>query len=121
MINNIDDLTLGEIKALSRFLSQLPTAPVAQSKTPAHPFKIGANYFIRTVTYHYTGKLVEVTPTELVLTDAAWIADDGRLTGALTSCEFSEVEMFPASQQVIIGRGSLVDAVKIEKLPVEQK
>jgi hypothetical protein len=115
MINNIDDLTLGEIKALSQFLSQLPTA------SPAHPFKIGANYFIRTVTYHYTGKLVEVTPTELVLTDAAWIADDGRLTGALTSCEFSEVEMFPASQQVIIGRGSLVDAVKIEKLPVEQK
>ena len=56
-------------------------------KIPAseNPYNIGANYFIRTVTHHHTGKLVQVTSQELVLVDAAWIADDGRLTGG--SCK----------------------------------
>lgn len=86
-----------------------------------HPFKIGANYFIRTVTHHHTGRLVQVTQTELVLEDAAWIADDGRFADALKTCEFAEVEPFPKGRRVIVGRGSLIDAVEIEKVPMSQK
>ena len=86
-----------------------------------HPFNIGGKYFIRTVTHHHTGILLQVTPTELVLTDAAWIADDGRLTAALKSGDFSEVEMFPAGSKVIIGRGSLIDALEISTIPTSQK
>lgn len=48
-----------------------------------HPFEVGKNYFIRTVTHHHTGKLVAVYDHELVLENAAWIADDGRLSDAL--------------------------------------
>lgn len=85
------------------------------------PYKIGSNYFIRTVTYHHCGRLVGVTPTELVLENAAWIADSGRFTQALESGDFSEVEMFPKGELVIIGRGAVVDAVKVESLPTSQK
>ncbi len=87
----------------------------------AHPFNIGKNYFIRTVTHHHTGTLVQVTSTELVLENAAWIADDGRLTDALKKGEFNEIEMFPAGSRVIIGRGSLIDAVEISSIPTSQK
>jgi hypothetical protein len=90
-------------------------------KKAEHPYKIGANYFIRTVTHHLTGKLTFVGASELALTSASWIADDGRFSQAVATGEFSEVEPFPAGKTVIVGRGSLIDAVEIEKLPTVQK
>ena len=91
------------------------------SQRRLHPYKVGANYFIRTVTHHYTGKLVEVFPQELVLEGACWIADDGRFADALKTGEFSEVEPF-ASDQVVIGRGAIIDAcILATSLPASQK
>ncbi len=98
----------------------IPTAPKDTTKDH-HPYEVGCNYFIRTVTQHHTGRLVEVHQGELVLENAAWIADSGRFGENLVSCEFNEVEMFPPSSRVIIGRGSIVDAVEIEKLPTVTK
>jgi len=87
-----------------------------------HPYEIGENYFIRTITHHYTGKLIEVYDNELVLTDAAWIADDGRFKDAVESGTFSELEPFPDSRRVVIGRGSIVDACTVTfPLPRNQK
>ena len=83
-------------------------------------WKIGANYLIRTATMIDAGKLVAVTGNELVLEDASWIADTGRFGKALETCSFNEVEMFPACQ-VIVGRGSLIDAVQIDELPTKTK
>lgn len=83
-------------------------------------WEIGANYLIRTVTMIDTGRLVMVTEHELVLEDAAWIADSGRFADALQSAEFNEVEPFPDGQ-IIVGRGAIIDAVKISKLPRVQK
>lgn len=85
-----------------------------------HPYKVGSNYFIRTVTHHYTGKLEAVYDHELVLNDAAWIADDGRFHNALATGEFNEVE--PMIGNVVIGRGAIVDAsVFNHELPREVK
>lgn len=84
-------------------------------------WKIGANYFIRTVTHHLAGRLVSVEQQELVLDNASWIADDGRFTQALLTCNFDEVELFPPREQVIVGRSSLIDAVEIPSLPTSQK
>jgi hypothetical protein len=84
------------------------------------PWRIGANYLIRTVTMIDTGRLVDVTPTELVLEDAAWIADTGRFSGAVSKASFGEVEPFPAGR-VIIGRGAVIDAVEIHTVPRSQK
>ena len=110
---DIDQLTLGQIKQLRGILGG--------EKSEAHPYEVGASYFIRTVTFHLTGRLVEVTEQELVIEDAAWIADDGRFADALKTGAFSEVEPYPDGK-VIIGRGSLIDAQKVKfSLPRSQK
>ncbi len=85
-------------------------------------WEIGANYFIRTVTFHFTGRLKAVTQHELWLEDAAWIADDGRFTQAVESGVFNEVEPYPSGRTVAVGRGSLIDAHKmVKELPRSQK
>ena len=105
---NIEDLTIGEARKL---------ADLFHSKSgivdDAH-WKVGKCYLIRTVTMIQTGRLVKVTEKELVLEDAAWIADTGRFSEVLVSLNFAECEPFPEGH-VIIGRGALIDAVQIAK------
>ena len=84
------------------------------------PWEIGAIYLIRTVTMIDTGRLVAVSSQELVLEDAAWIADTGRFSDSLRKSEFGEVEPFPDGR-VIVGRGSVIDAVRIKVAPRSQK
>lgn len=116
---NIEQLTIGEARAIAALFAGQPCAVTAAS----HPYTIGGNYFIRTVTHHITGKLIEVGPQELVLMDGAWIADDGRLSDALKKGgEFNEVEPFPDDTRIILGRASIIDAQLITgKLPRSQK
>ena len=78
------------------------------------PFEIGEIYLIRTVTMIDVGRVVAASHKWIVLEDAAWIADTGRFSDALKSCEFSEVEPFPDGH-VIIGAGAVIDAVKIAR------
>ena len=110
-MSKLDELTIGEAKQLA---SMFPKC--AQD----HPWCIGKNYLIRTVTMIQTGRLVAVTQQELVLEDAAWIADTGRFANALKTGKFDEVEPFPDGQ-VIVGRGAIVDAIQISVTPREQK
>ena len=111
---NIEDLTIGEARKL---------AELFYSKTgvvdDAH-WHIGKCYLIRTVTMIQTGRLVKVAEKELVLEDAAWVADTGKFSEALKSLNFDEVEPFPDGQ-VIVGRGAIVDAVQIARVPREVK
>lgn len=72
------------------------------------PYQVGKNYLIRSVTHYYTGRLVSVFRQELVLEDAAWIADTGRFSNALKSGNLNEVE--PMSGRVVVGRGAIIDA-----------
>ena len=53
---------------------------------------IGKKLFIRTVTYHLTGKVEKRIGKFFYLTDAAWIADSGRFMNAIKNGELSEVE-----------------------------
>lgn len=108
---SIEDLTLREIKQAAALFSGVEDNSA---------WEIGANYLIRTVTMIDTGRLVAVTPHELVLEDAAWVADTGRFATAVANAEFGEVEPFP-SGKVIVGRGAIIDAVKIKTLPRSQK
>ena len=109
---NIDEMTIGQARQLSTMFCK--DAPAAC------PWEVGAIYLIRTVTMIDTGRLVAVGPQELVLEDAAWIADTGRFSDALKSLSFSEVEPFPDGR-VIVGRGSIIDAVKISATQRSQK
>jgi len=107
-----EDLTLKQIKQLSALL------PAATADNSA--WEVGKNYLIRTVTMIDTGRLVAVTQQELVLEDAAWIADTGRFADAVAKAEFGEVEPFPDGR-VILGRGAVIDAVQIKVVPRSQK
>jgi hypothetical protein len=98
---NIDELTIGQAKQLAALLGNAPAA--------SGPFEIGKAYFFRTVTHHDLGRVVAVYPTEIVIEDASWIADDGRFGEALASGKLNEIEPFPAGP-VVIGRGSIIDA-----------
>lgn len=115
------NITLGELKQL---LTGQPAD--ATSATPAEPscvvgpWEIGRVYLIRTVTMINAGKVVQVTGQEIVLEEAAWIADTGRFADALKTGNFNEVEPWPDGQ-VIIGRGSVVDACKITPFQRSQK
>lgn len=85
-------------------------------------FEIGAEVFIKTVTYHYTGRIVDVSEGFLFLEDVAWIADSGRFT------EFMKEEKEPQSMEselygdriVKINIGSITEVVE-RKLIVIQK
>lgn len=113
---NIDDLTVGEARKIAEMFSasQQPCRPVSPG------WVIGKTYLIRTVTMIDTGRLVAVGEHELVLEDAAWIADTGRFADAVKSAQFNEVEPFP-DKRVIVGRGSIIDAVEISLSPRSQK
>ena len=85
-------------------------------------FEIGAEVFIKTVTYHYTGRIVDVSEGFVFLEDVAWIADSGRFT------EFMKEEKEPQSMEaelygdriVKINIGSITEVVE-RKLVVVQK
>ena len=119
----IEDMTIGEVRQIIGEYTQvvalfgnhtIPTEPTEQG------WEIGKTYLIRTVTMIDTGRVVAVTEHEIVLEDAAWIADTGRFSQALAAAEFSEVEPFPCGR-VIVGRGSIIDAVQIKIAPRSQK
>ena len=114
---NLDELTLKQVKEIAELFNLQWNGATVETKSP---FEIGKVYLIRTVTMIDTGRVVEVTPTEIIIEDAAWIADTGRFADALESAEFDEVEPFPAGR-VIIGRGAIIDACPIKKSPRKQK
>ena len=83
------------------------------------PFEVGKSYFIRTVTYHLTGKVKTIVGKFLVLEDAAWIADSGRFSNAIKKGTLNEVE--PVGD-AIVNTDSIADAFPwVHALPKEQK
>ena len=111
---NVDDMTIKEVKHINSLLKG--------GSSSESPYRIGEAYFFRTVTHHLTGRVKRVTPIEIVLTEAAWIADDGRFYNAIKDGKLNEVEPFPQDEEVIMGRGALIDAVRWKHpLPKDQK
>jgi hypothetical protein len=112
---NVDELTVGEVKQLCALVEGKKT-----KKVKNHSIEVGKAYFIRTVTMHYTGRVKAVTASDIVLEDAAWVADSGRFSDALTKGTLSEIEPFPGT--VVVGRGGFVDAAPWDhELPRKQK
>lgn len=87
--------------------SAKPEASASMGAASLSPLRVGASVFVRCVTHYYTGRIVALTSTEIVLTDAAWIADTGRFGEALKTGQLNEIE--PYADAVSIGRGSVVD------------
>lgn len=98
---NINELTIGQLKEIQSFCGQ------KTMKENVLPLEVGQNYFLRTVTLYYTGKLKALYPDALVLSDAAWVADTGRFYDFLKNGKPNEVE--PFVDDVIIPLGSIID------------
>ena len=82
--------------------------------------RIGNSVFVRTVTFHYTGRITDMDNESLILEDAAWIADSGRFSIVLKNGDLGEVEPYP--DLVYINRATIVDAsVWMHDLPQEVK
>ena len=96
---NIEDLTIKEARELCNMMG-------GQSGSSTS-LRNGETVYIRTVTFHYLGRIVAVTDADIKLENASWIADSGRWAEALKTGVVSEVEPYPAT--VIVMRGAIVD------------
>ncbi len=106
-------MTIKEAKELAALFSN-------SGSPKSNPYKIGENYLVRTVTMIQLGKLESVHDSEIVLSSASWIADTGRFYDALKTGKLNEVE--PFTNDVIIGRGAIVDmTIWTHNLPKDQK
>lgn len=115
---NTDELTLGQLKELQAIACG-GGVPCGSRRLP---MPIGTAVFIRTVTHHYTGRVVDVAEEEVALEDAAWIADDGRFAQAIAEGKLSEVEPYPDGRRVTINRGAIIDWCEFgSSLPRSQK
>lgn len=102
---DIDSMTLRDIRAVAALAA---TLGLDGTQAPT-PWPVGKNVIVRTVTMIQVGRLVAVTPHELVLVDAAWVADTGRFGECLATGTVAEAEPFPDGE-VVVGRGAVVDA-----------
>ncbi len=100
---NIDQLTIAEAKQLAAMFG---TPMMHASKRL--PMTVGTNVFIMTITAHFTGRVTAVSEEEVELTDAAWIASDGRFAQAMKTGEFDEVEPFPDHEKVALNRSTFL-------------
>lgn len=93
---------------------------VAAAKGP-YDHMLNQSVIVRTVTMIYTGILIAVFDQELLVGEAAWIADTERYHEAVTKAEFREVEPF-GDDPIVVGRGAIVDvAILGRPHPREQK
>jgi len=108
----IDDLTIGEAKELAGMFGSNKSCSETLTK-------IGDKVFIRTLTYHYTGKVVKDTGVYVELSDCCWIADSGRFYTAISKGELKEVEPIGIAK---ILYSNIVDCIEWKHdLPTEVK
>jgi hypothetical protein len=84
-------------------------------------FNPGDKLFIRTVTFHHVGKVVDQGQADgfLQLESASWVADSGRFHTAIQEGELSEVEYVG---EVFVNLAAIVDAFPWDHdLPTESK
>lgn len=84
-----------------------------------HPYPMGKQVYVETVTKYYVGDLVAVTPTELVLERAAWVADTGRFNEFMKTGVANELE--PCNGPVIVSRGAVVAVMFGQNTSIEVK
>lgn len=114
---NINDLTIGQAKELAEMF---PAQPVIKFDFVVE--LMNKNVIVRTVTMIYTGKLVGVSATDIVLTDCSWIPETDRYMKFVAEGAVRECEPYPDGLPVIVGRGTLLDMCELHgSLPRSQK
>jgi hypothetical protein len=86
MTLDIESLTLGQIRAIQALAFGVPAA-ASPPPIVAYPYHVGLAVFVRTVTYHYTGRISAIYPGEIVLADAALDAERAAVVAFLRENE----------------------------------
>jgi hypothetical protein len=114
---NIDNMTYGELKAIAALFNNASQPVNVQSDYP-----VGKNVIVRTVTMIYTGRLEQVTDTDLVLVDCSWIPETERFMQFVADGAVKECEPYPDGLPVYISRGALLDMCELRNvLPRSQR
>lgn len=109
---NINELTIGDAKELAEMFG-------SNKQCIEKLTKIGDKVFIRTLTYHYTGKVIKDTGIYVELSNCCWIADSGRFYTAILKGELKEVEPIGTAK---ILYSNIVDCIEWKHdLPTEVK
>lgn len=112
-MRNIEELTIAEARELIAQADELSKlfGIASPSGTPAlsHSFTDGQTVFIRSVTNYYTGRVVRVTDSDVVLSEAAWIADTRRFHDMLIDGLAKDAEVEPYPDGCVIARWAIVD------------
>jgi len=109
-IVEVDGIKYGRLGAYVQLSKVRPSATKGGKPVP---FEIGKDYFMRTVTYHLTGRVIDIVGEFLVLEDAAWIADSGRFNEFIAGKETSSLEVEPfGDKKVFVNMASITDATE---------
>jgi hypothetical protein len=106
-------------KMLKELMKEMLREEFSGETKKSHPYEIGKNYHVRTVTMAITGKLKAVYENELVFDNANWVVDTGRFNEYLKDTK-KVVENEPMGT-VIVGRGAIVDCVEIAEVYTQVK
>lgn len=111
-MSKVETMTIGEAKerlAEAEELRGIMGSQPVSAGAVSHPW-VGKAVFVRSVTFHYIGRVVEVNGEELVLEDASWIAEGGRFTETLRDGLTQKViELEPYKDQVRLNRAAVID------------
>ncbi len=126
-IRNFKDLFSAEFKDLfsaefkDLFSAEFKDKPsLASECSTKSPYIVGKLYHVRTVTMAIAGELVGIYDQELVFKNASWVADTARFSEYLKdSSKVKENE--PFVNDVIIGRGAIVDCTEMNTVFTELK
>ena len=56
---------------------------------------VGQCYYVRTLTDHWVGRLAEIGPHTVTLSEASWVADSGRLSVFIATGNADGMEVEP--------------------------
>jgi len=76
--------------------------------------------FIRTLTYHYIGRVSKETEKEITLDECIWVADSGEFTNCIKNGALDEVEIIGDNVRLI--RNNIIDIIPwTHEIPSERK
>ena len=110
---DLNELTIGEVKQLQSLLA----GNIPSRGERKHDFEVGKRYFIRSVTHHLLGHVVEVCDLCVVMDKCTWIADDGKFSAAMRGewSDSAEHEIYPPEVRVSVYFGGLIDSCQWTK------
>lgn len=110
-----------EVLAASDFAAVATAAKLRENvlvETPSTPFRAGLDaylpgdkIFLRTIAYYYVGRVVCILPREVVICEAAWVAEIApQFHVSMATGECAGVEPYPRDWPITVARDTCSDS-----------